>query len=353
MPKLCQVNTCCYKLVWFSCICRGNNSTLFLDPAMLPKISYVSMMFDHDSDTSADADALSIKYLTDDQLAELAKLRQNSSRKNSRNTQQDVTLDRLLASACGGADISTATLNPNFMSFSTKKYLERYGLLDDNDSKRKDNSGKSAKMTCDESQFDLSYGVTGESEPAILNVKQFLEKLAETSLIMNSPDRNSKGSAGETLREKNRGETLREKNRDSHQTHTDHRQLNNSVCSCNCSSHSSGTESFQGYNLPPTPAHYRQNSVNSDTTHYRTPDQSPLRQSRNSDYHQRAASDHTPIRVFNKEFRERIKNYEDQKERLHRDQSSEEVPCQTEPTVVPPHRRILDIERLKELPKLL
>lgn len=93
------------------------------DAAMLPKINYVSMLLDRDSDTSADADALAMKYLTDEQLSELAKLRLSQS---SARHKRDIGLDRIMA-----ANTSQYATPANQMSFASKKYLERYGLLED------------------------------------------------------------------------------------------------------------------------------------------------------------------------------------------------------------------------------
>ena len=45
------------------------------DSAMLPKINYMSMFMDQDPDMSNHVDSLAIKYLSDEQLSQLANVR--------------------------------------------------------------------------------------------------------------------------------------------------------------------------------------------------------------------------------------------------------------------------------------
>ena len=100
-----------------------------LDPAFLPKINYVSMMLDRSSsDLSLEADSIAMKYLKDDQLSELAKVRSSSSKSGQRH---DPALGRIVSN--GRSDISHYGLPLNQMSFASRKYLERYGLLDGDD----------------------------------------------------------------------------------------------------------------------------------------------------------------------------------------------------------------------------
>lgn len=127
---------------------------------MLPHVSYMSMMLDNDSDLSADADALAMKYLSDEQLTELARLRQHSPKKSHRHGDG---LDRMFrgrdVSTCGGG------LSANHMSFASRKYMERYGLLDGNSAAGDD---------------------TVTTTPEVLNVGEFLKKLAADKSYLGS-----------------------------------------------------------------------------------------------------------------------------------------------------------------------
>ena len=96
------------------------DQTCYWDPALLPKINYVSMMLDKDSSVDGSmTDELAMKYLNDEQLTELQRVCRHSPDK------------------AGGVDMLMAqtpsTPNKKHMSFASKKYLERYGLWE-NDS---------------------------------------------------------------------------------------------------------------------------------------------------------------------------------------------------------------------------
>ena len=129
---------------------------------MLPKISYVSLMLDSESETGAEADALAMKYLTDEQLTELAKVRMNASI-NRRNRDLDALVT---ASPSGKSNVTF--MGSNHMSFASKKYLERYGLAED-----KSDAPDAVSASIDKSP---------EKESSF-NVRQFLQKLSEKSLM--------------------------------------------------------------------------------------------------------------------------------------------------------------------------
>lgn len=124
---------------------------MYLDTTLLPHIQYMSMFLDSDSDGSADMDALAMKYLKDDQLADLAKLQGRGNK-----------LDKLAMAASSNVSL----WQHNNMSFASRKYLERYGLVD---------SRNQSMAAGEDSTESLVL-------PDVLNVQQFLEKLHEHSL---------------------------------------------------------------------------------------------------------------------------------------------------------------------------
>ena len=107
-----------------------DSSSFFLDPSLLPKVQYVSMMLESENDMSAQAEALNMKYLSDEQLSELAK-RCTSPNGRWRNK---ADFDRMLATTplYGAASRSNnnTLYGANHISFATRKYLEKHGLLD-------------------------------------------------------------------------------------------------------------------------------------------------------------------------------------------------------------------------------
>ena len=261
---------------------------------MLPRINYTSLMLDSDSDISADADALAIKYLSDEQLAELAKLRlQSPSLKSSGGRRGDVGLDRLLNSTSDPSPgVSMYGMPTNNMSFATKKFLEKYGLATGVQPDLVDWSHNG-----DESSVNSTGDGTDAANTSlhdVKNVKDVLHRLVHRKFLEN-------GSFCEMPNDKANSFHIRESARED----TD-----------------------------------RQYSTHSDTTQYRTPEHTKHERG------EKASSDHTPVRVFDESFRRR-----------HRvrpvDPHDSMKPESASQGGQKPGRQILDIERLKGLPKLL
>lgn len=288
------------------------------------------MMLDRDSDTSADADALSMKYLSDEQLSELARLRLSSSH----NTQRNSGLDRVVASSQRSTpEITTYGLPANHMSFATKKYMERYGLTKD----QQDQDNTTSDNT--------TYNNTTEdaSEPSALNVRDFLRTLADRSLELSRLS----DPLDQTLQAspKVAGNCL------SRDTSLQGMPLN----------YYSDGDSFHIQGKPSSTPADRRPSVISDTTPNRTPHKTPVRRPRTHKHRPTNVSDTTPARVF------------EQRQR-HNDSDpfpAQDVDSETQqkfaaylavggdnarPSQAPQQKAVgmvLDIERLKELPKLL
>ncbi|ESP05316.1 hypothetical protein LOTGIDRAFT_227950 [Lottia gigantea] len=99
-----------------------------VDTTLIPKISYMSMMFDSDSDTSVEINAMAMKYLKDEQLTQMMKLQNRVSGKPSKTGQKKTLLRQLLNSDhTDSPDLSQNGLND--MTFATRKYMEKHGLL--------------------------------------------------------------------------------------------------------------------------------------------------------------------------------------------------------------------------------
>jgi len=96
--------------------CRYDQS-YFLEPALLPKLEYQSLMLSKESSVDGQLDALSVKYLRDEQLAVLQKIRLEGG-----------SVDKLMATS---ADSSLLLPNQKYQSFATQQYLKRYGLYSD------------------------------------------------------------------------------------------------------------------------------------------------------------------------------------------------------------------------------
>ena len=318
---------------------------MFFDTAMLPKINYVSMLLDRDSDVSADADALAMKYLTDNQLSELARLRTESPQK-SRN---DSDLENVISASSKWTTGTSLYANPEKnMSFASRKYLERYGLED----------GPSRTSQSE----DTTYQSEGES--GVLNVKQLLERLADRSRLDLTPDSSLIDGANNNTKH-------------SHKP-VPHHRLDFTCSSADFSSiqgapqtYYSDSESFHILGKPTsTPADgvpCSADSVVSDTTPNRTPHCTPKRRPHHHmpGQHYRAADMHTPCQDTKAERKPLKKCIStpnarqgtlpsletQQKFGAYLGNNKPSWPKQN--SQKPTMEKVLDIDRLKELPKLL
>lgn len=131
-----------------------------LDQTFLPKINYVSLMLDScsSSEMSMAADALAMKYLSDEQLSELAKLRSSSGRSRER-------------AAKGRSDSAPFSQ----MSFASQKYLERHGLLDNADPSKESEPCRRVAARNDAGRN----GYYGQEEVGELKVQDFIKNLSK------------------------------------------------------------------------------------------------------------------------------------------------------------------------------
>ncbi len=283
-----------------------------------------------DSDVSshtAEADALAMKYLRDDQLAELAKMQVSSPRK-SRLKDQNIHLDRMVApsdmSTVSRNDMNTFGLPIKHMSFASKKYLEKYGLLESDP-----NSG---------------------SQP-------------------HDPDVGMRAS-GQRAQTKGREKKTFDKNSNSKEPQ---HLLQNPTNAKDSSRHCfSDGDSFHGPLPPSTPSHH---SASSDITSNRTPcqlQQKPRKADTDLRHrHRPPQPEHTPARLPQKHknpSRTQARGL-GQKAQMHPMAAEDREDPQKfaaylqgvgQQDGIPqfkreskPSERVLDIEKLRELPKLL
>ena len=270
------------------------DQSMFLETEFLPRVEYESLMLTDDSDLSACADQLAMKYLSDEQLSELARLKPSTQKRG---------LGRV-------TNPNTTLTNPmNHMSFATRKYMERYGLLDN-------------------ASPDVS---VPENGPELVNVTAFLENLHQSSCVNDSRG-SHQGAYNQTLSQSCNGAL------------PNHTSQTQSYCSA------SSISDHQG-----VPQHYysdgdshvgAQRPAENAAIHKMSTPKAP--------HPVHGASDHsvTPPRSQDKPFRMFQKttanNYNNNQPPTHNNQLSSDIPQEKKPT-----SNVLDIARLKELPKLL
>lgn len=119
-----------------------------MDPVYLPKVNYTSVYFDRSNDVSMEADAISLKYLTDEQLTAGARQLQRlphpvsspvARERHVYQHQQQQQYSVSTARPSADVDKSMYGINPS-MSFASRRYLERYGLA----AQQQQNSAKTA-----------------------------------------------------------------------------------------------------------------------------------------------------------------------------------------------------------------
>ncbi|GFS20293.1 SCL-interrupting locus protein [Elysia marginata] len=132
----------------------GDSST---NSSMIPRINYVSMMlgnslcgspvrgglaWDLDPGQSMEINAMAMKYLSDEQLTQMAMLRQMQSsssddahhKRTARALQKVMEKHPHTPNSLSLADVSQLGISPNNMTMATQKYLEKHGLLGNSDS---------------------------------------------------------------------------------------------------------------------------------------------------------------------------------------------------------------------------
>lgn len=103
------------------------------DTTFIPKINYVSMFLDSDTDTSMEINAMAMKYLKDEQLTQLTKLQaKNRLLQGSKKTSEKTALLQKILKMEDDytPNVTAVGMSPNDLTFATKKYLEKHGLIE-------------------------------------------------------------------------------------------------------------------------------------------------------------------------------------------------------------------------------
>ncbi|NXH43155.1 STIL protein, partial [Dicaeum eximium] len=96
----------------------GLNSMLLANVSMCPNVVDLSM----------EANAIALKYLSENQLSRL------SLSRSGQNPPADFSFQDILQTNTDKSMVGLSLISPNNMSFATKKYMKRYGLIQGNDS---------------------------------------------------------------------------------------------------------------------------------------------------------------------------------------------------------------------------
>lgn len=113
-----------------------------METTFIPKINYMSMMLDSDSDTSMEINAMAMKYLKDEQLTKLTKLQNQAVIKGTKETHRLAALRHILAEERVETtpNVTTLGMSPNDLTFATRKYMEKHGLLNDSKNSRRNSA---------------------------------------------------------------------------------------------------------------------------------------------------------------------------------------------------------------------
>ncbi|XP_006015811.1 SCL-interrupting locus protein isoform X1 [Alligator sinensis] len=103
--------------------------------AVIPGLNYMSFanvgmsgLTPNVVDLSMEANAIALKYLSENQLSQL------SLNHSSQTSPVDSSLQNLLHTNMDKSMVGLSLISPNNMSFATKKYMKRYGLIQSNES---------------------------------------------------------------------------------------------------------------------------------------------------------------------------------------------------------------------------
>uniref|UniRef100_A0A8C8AYV4 STIL centriolar assembly protein n=1 Tax=Otus sunia TaxID=257818 RepID=A0A8C8AYV4_9STRI len=103
--------------------------------AVVPGLNYMSFanvsmcgLTPHVADLSMEANAIALKYLSENQLSRL------SLSRSGQNPPADFSFQDILHTNMDKSMVGLSLISPSNMSFATKKYMRRYGLIQGNDS---------------------------------------------------------------------------------------------------------------------------------------------------------------------------------------------------------------------------
>ncbi|XP_069498343.1 SCL-interrupting locus protein [Ambystoma mexicanum] len=126
--------------------------------AVIPRLNYLSLanvgmsgISPNGVDLSMEANAIALKYLNESQLSQLSQSRTSQS-----NPLDYSVFQSFLNANMEKSMVGLSLISPNNMSFATKKYMKRYGLIPSSDNSDEEEEPGEARGDCDDSLYITS-----------------------------------------------------------------------------------------------------------------------------------------------------------------------------------------------------
>ncbi|XP_030062417.1 SCL-interrupting locus protein isoform X2 [Microcaecilia unicolor] len=175
--------------------------------AVLPRLSYMSFanigmsgFNPSGADLSMEANAIALKYLDESQLSQLS---QSRSRQN--NALDSSAVQGLLHLNADKSLVGLSLISPNNMSFATRKYMKRYGLIQSNDGSEDEVEDEVFKDSSVPGEVENGHLMHQNFRPVIMGLSYRKEQVSER---LNTDLKHNLEIAGSLL--KPGGNTLRD-----------------------------------------------------------------------------------------------------------------------------------------------
>ncbi|OWF46210.1 SCL-interrupting locus protein homolog [Mizuhopecten yessoensis] len=174
------------------------------DTTYIPKINYMSMLFDSDSDSSMEINAMAMKYLNDEQLTQMSKAHSQAARskgltKGAKENQRLAMLKHVLQNDKDSTpNVTTMGMSPNDMTFATRNYMEKHGLLSETNGDST-NSGNTMIDNTYQLKLDYSMATSGSDTPAYVTPEVHRHRPVKGGITPQSRTPNSHNVSGSPL----------------------------------------------------------------------------------------------------------------------------------------------------------
>ncbi|XP_014791141.1 SCL-interrupting locus protein homolog isoform X2 [Octopus bimaculoides] len=177
-----------------SYLCSGFNS---VDCTLLPKINYISMLLESDTETSMEINSMALKYLKDEQLTQMAKLRSQSTTPTAAKANNKNFLCQIMRYGLDSSspDISKYGMSVNDLTFATRKYMEKHHLIEESDSKNmsfllKDDTANYLPFSHTRNSNSSQISNSSENMALFERPKEVRQNLTQTKLNVRKPFQN-------------------------------------------------------------------------------------------------------------------------------------------------------------------